>query len=53
MPMSVSISIYLPEQEPRIIHFQLFGAIYMASAVGAITAEREQVGYWALNPIPT
>mmetsp|Transcript_36520 Transcript_36520/g.85563 ORF Transcript_36520/g.85563 Transcript_36520/m.85563 type:complete len:732 (+) Transcript_36520:55-2250(+) len=32
-----------------IIHFQLFGAIYMASAVGAITAEREQVGYYLVT----
>ena len=29
-----------------IIHFQLFGAVYMASSVGAIGAETEQLGYY-------
>ena len=32
-----------------IIHFQLFGAIYMGSCVGAIGAETEQLGYYLVT----
>mmetsp|Transcript_48549 Transcript_48549/g.113323 ORF Transcript_48549/g.113323 Transcript_48549/m.113323 type:complete len:726 (-) Transcript_48549:215-2392(-) len=32
-----------------IIHFQFFGAIYMASVVGVIDAETEQLGYFVVT----